>query len=329
MADFPALDAQLAAVVAALRARGAAPPFSGSAPQARARMRDAVLAVRARFGLPQVRSAEDAIAVHGNLQVPVRVYRPQSNRHPLPTVVFFHGGGFVLGSVELMDDIARKLCRDTQAVVVSVDYRLAPEHPFPAAHDDALAATLWALANAAALGGDPARVAVAGESAGGNLAASSAIRVRDLGLALAAQLLIVPGVDFARDTAALERSGREYPMLTPHDLREVARLYLGASAHSAALFPPSPLRHTDLSGLPPTLVAVAGCDALCGEGLAYARRLQEAGVPTRVLRYDDMFHPFFGFFELSQAARKANDEICNGFAALLRSGADNDREAWT
>ncbi|WP_159912814.1 alpha/beta hydrolase [Pantoea sp. 18069] len=329
MREFPRLDAQLAAVVAALRARGAPPPFSGSAPQARARMRDAVLAARARFGLPEVRSAEDAVAVHANVHVPVRVYRPHAHRHPLPTVVFFHGGGFVLGSVELMDDIARKLCRDTEAVVVSVDYRLAPEHPFPAAHDDALAATLWALANAAALGGDAARVAVAGESAGGNLAASSAIRARDLGLALAAQLLIVPGVDFARDTAALERSGRDYSLLTPHDLREVARLYLGASAHSAAQFPPSPLRHTDLSGLPPALVAVAGCDALCGEGLAYAQRLQAAGVCTRVLRYDDMFHPFFGFFELSQAARSANDEICDCFAAMLRNGPGNARGAST
>ncbi|WP_460483553.1 alpha/beta hydrolase [Comamonas humi] len=292
-------------------------------------MRDAILAARARFGVPDVRSMEDSIAVYGNVRVPVRVYRPHSRMRSLPTVVFFHGGGFVLGSVELMDDIARKLCRDIEAVVVSVDYRLAPEHPFPAAHDDALAATLWALENAAVLGGDPACVAVAGESAGGNLAASSALQVRDLGFSLAGQLLIVPGVDFARDTALLERDGREYPMLTPHDLCDVARLYLGASAGRAAEFPPSPMRCTDLGGLPDTVVAVAGCDPLCNEGLAYAQRLQAAGVEAQVLQFNDMFHPFFGFFEVSEAARSANDEICRRFAAVLRSGPGNVKGSTT
>lgn len=321
------LDPQLAAVVAALQARHAPPPFSGTPDAARARMRDAVLAARARFGLPDVRSVEDTVAAHGDIRVPVRVYRPHSRRPALPTVVFFHGGGFVLGSVELMDDIARKLCRDVEAVVVSVDYRLAPEHPFPAAHDDALAATLWALANASALGGDAARVAVAGESAGGNLAASSAIRVRDLGFTLAGQLLVVPGVDFARDTVRLEGNGRAYPMLTPHDLREVARLYLGTAADRATDFPPSPLHCADLRGLPATVVAVAGCDPLYGEGLAYAARLQAAGVATQVLRFEDMFHPFFGFFEISDAARRANDEICRRFAATLHRNPDDTQEA--
>lgn len=314
------LDPQLAAVVAALRARDVPAPFSGPPQAARARMREAILAARARFGLPQVRSVEDAIAGHGNLRVPVRVYRPHSHMRSLPTVVFFHGGGFVLGSVELMDDIARKLCRDIEAVVVSVDYRLAPEHPFPAAHDDALAATLWSLENAAVLGGDPACVALAGESAGGNLAASSALQARDLGFSLAGQLLIVPGVDFARDTALLERDGNEYPMLTAHDLRDVVHLYLGTAAEHAAEFPPSPMRCTDLGELPATVVAVAGCDPLCNEGLAYAQRLRAAGVDTQVLQFDDMFHPFFGFFEVSQAARLANDEICRRFAAVLRAG---------
>lgn len=318
MPAMPQLDPQLAMVVAALQARGAPPPFSGTPDEARARMRTAVLAARERCGLPQVRSVEDTVAVHAHIRVPVRVYRPHSHRPSLPTVVFFHGGGFVLGSVALMDDIARKLCRDVEAVVVSVDYRLAPEHPFPAAHDDALAATLWALANAAALGGDPACVAVAGESAGGNLAASSAIQARDRGFALAGQLLIVPGVDFARDTLKLDSDGRAYPMLTPHDLREVARLYLGTATDRARDCPPSPLHCANLRDLPATVIAVAGCDPLHDEGLAYAARLQAAGVDTQVLRYEDMFHPFFGFFEASAAARCANDEICRGFAAILR-----------
>ncbi len=175
------LDGELAAIVDAMRAGNAPPPFSGTADQARERMRRAVVAARERSQRPVVGAIEDSIAAQDGLRIPVRVYRPVGAPAKLPTVVFFHGGGFVLGSVDLADDIARKLCRDVEAVVVSVDYRLAPEHPFPAAHDDALAATLWVLRNAGALGGDPLRVAVAGESSGGNLAASTALTLRARG----------------------------------------------------------------------------------------------------------------------------------------------------
>lgn len=313
------LDPELAAIVAGLRARGAPPPFSGTPQAARERLQVAVMAARERHGLLPVAGTEDGIAAADGRQVPVRVYRPLSAHATLPTVVFFHGGGFMLGSVALMDDIARKLCRDLEAVVVSVDYRLAPEHRFPAAHDDALTATRWALANAAALGGDPARVAVAGESAGGNLAASTAIALRDRGLPLKAQLLVVPGVDFARDTQALEQGGAAYPMLTPADLREVARGYLGDGLAHADASPPSPLRCADLRGVAPAVVAVAGCDPLHAEGLRYAVRLREAGVPTRVLAFDDMFHPFFGFFEASAAARRASDAVGEAFRTVLWS----------
>lgn len=311
------LDPELAAIVARLRANNAPPPFSGSLGQARERMRRAIMAARARTGLPRIGTVEDGIACIEGRCVPVRVYKPAGASRPLLTIVFFHGGGFVLGSVELMDDIARKLCRDVDAVVVSVDYRLAPEHPFPAAHDDALAATLWAMQNVAALGGDPSRVAVAGESAGGNLAASTALRLRDLGKRLAAQLLIVPGVDMARDTTAIEAHRRDFPMLTPADLREITRLAMGKNLALAASFPPSPLRAGDFSGLPPTVIAVAGHDPLRDEGIAYARVLEAAGVSVQLLCYEDMFHPFFGFFEASASARRANDEICRTFAACL------------
>ena len=121
-----ALDPQLAAIVTAMRASHAPPPFSGTPEQARQRMTRAIMAAREKTGVPAVGSVEDSIAAHGSLRVPVRIYRPANAQAPCPTVVFFHGGGFVLGSVELMDDIARKLCRDVDAVVVSVDYRLAP-----------------------------------------------------------------------------------------------------------------------------------------------------------------------------------------------------------
>lgn len=311
------LDPQLAAVVAALRANHAPPPFSGTPAEARARMARAVSSAREKAPLIAVSHVEDAIAEHMGLRVPVRVYRPLDGRTPMPTVLFFHGGGFVLGSVELMDDIARKLCRDTEAVVVSVDYRLAPEHPFPAAHDDAVAAAHWVVRNIVALGGDADRIGIAGESAGANLAACTTLAMRESGIRVTAQLLIVPGVDMARDVSRIEANGRDYPMLTPQDLREIARLCMGEAAGSAAACPPSPLHAPHLSGLPSTVIALAGHDPLYQEGRTYAERLAEADVPLELLCFEDMFHPFFGFFEASTSARLANDAICQAFSNLL------------
>lgn len=322
-ADCP-LDPELAAIVAAMRASNAPPPFSGTPEQARERMRRAVAAARARSARPTVSSIEDSVAVHGGLHVPVRIYRPGDCDHDdgatVPTVVFFHGGGFVLGSVDLWDDIARKLCRDVKAVVVSVDYRLAPEHPFPAAHDDALAATMWASRNVASLGGDASRVAVAGESSGGNLAASTSLTLRERGERLAAQLLVVPGVDVARDTTRIEARGTDFPMLTPSDLRDITRLYMGPHTACSAGFPPSPLHARSFAGLPPAVIALAGHDPLQEEGLAYAALLRADGVPVNVLQFADMFHPFLGFFQASASAHRANDEVCRAFAACLAGG---------
>jgi len=314
-----ALDPQLAAIVAAMRASHTPPPFSGTPEQARQRMTRAIMAAREKTGVPAVGSVEDCIAAHGSLRVPVRIYRPANAQSPCPTVVFFHGGGFVLGSVELMDDIARKLCRDVDVAVVSVDYRLAPEHPFPAAHADAVVATAWAIHNAKELGGDPIRVAVAGESAGANLATSAALAMRDAGLRLAAQLLVVPGVNFARDIVRIERQRPHHPMLCAADLRDIGRLYLGAELAHAKESPPSPRHATTFEGLPPTVIALAGHCPLLEEGADYAQRLIAAGVPTQVLQFDDMFHPFFGFFEASASAKRANDAICAAFAACLRA----------
>ncbi|MFC4705093.1 alpha/beta hydrolase [Paraburkholderia caffeinitolerans] len=301
-----------------MKSRGVPPPFSGTPAQARERMRGTIMAARERTTLPQIGSFEDVMGHHEGSCVPVRVYRPLKTGK-LPTVVFFHGGGFVLGSVELMDDIARKLCRDVEAVIISVDYRLAPEHPYPAAHDDALTATLWAFHHAASLGGDTSCVAVAGESAGGNLAASAVQALRDRAYALAAQLLVVPGVDMARDVAALKARNRDFPMLGTADLEDIVRLYMGERREEATQSPPSPLRAVCHTGLPPAIIAVAGHDALCEEGRTYARCLTDAGVGVRLLQFDDMFHPFFGFFEVSASARRANDLICREFARLLRA----------
>ncbi len=315
------LDPQLAAIVAAMRAAKAPPPFSGTPGEARARMQHAVIAGRAHTALPEVGSVEDTLAHAEGQAVPVRVYRPRDGVGTMPTVLFFHGGGFVLGSIELMDDIARKLCEDLRAVVVSVEYRLAPEHPYPAAHDDARTATLWALGQARTLGGDARRVGIAGESAGANLAASTALTLRDRGCALAAQLLVVPGVDLARDVAQIAASGQDYPMLSTSDLADIARLYIGHAKTQAMQMPASPLRAKTLSGAPPTVIAVAGHDPLHEEGLAYAQRLRTDGVPVQVLDFPDMFHPFFGFFARSDAARRASDATCKAFASLLHQTA--------
>ncbi|CAN5740356.1 alpha/beta hydrolase [soil metagenome] len=319
------LDPQLAAIVAAMRASRAPPPFSGTPQEARSRMQRAVMAARARSPLPAVASVEDVLADHGGSHVPVRVYRPMTNGAGTAagnaTIVFFHGGGFVLGSVELADDVARKLCRDVGAVVVSVDYRLAPENPFPAAHDDALVACRWASREASSLGGDAARVVIAGESAGANLAASSALTLSMEGIALAAQLLVVPGLDVARDTSLIDASLQNAPMLTTADLRDISRLYMGARPELAEGFSPSPLRAPRLHGLPPTVIAVAGHDPLQSEGLRYAERLRDGGVHVDVLRFDDMFHPFLAFFEASTSARAANDEICRALRAVLQPSA--------
>lgn len=315
MSEREPLDPELAAIVAMLRARGAPPPFSGTPAEARGRMARGVAAGQALFPPPEVASVEDAIAVHGDGAVSVRLYRP-----PQPTgavALFFHGGGFVLGSVALADDIARKLCRMTDTLIVSVDYRLAPEHPFPAAHDDALVAALWAHRMIAQLGGAPGRLGVIGESAGANLAASVALAFRDRGLPLAAQVLIAPGVDFGRDVAALEGLGRDFPMLSTADLHEITRLYLGTQTEVATRFPPSPLRAADVAGVAPAVVAVTGHDPLEGEGLAYAQRLSQAGVPVTLLRFPTMFHPFLGFFAQSAGAGRATDDICVAIERVL------------
>ncbi len=312
------LDPQLAAIVAALEARGAPPPFSGTPQEARGRMQRAILAGRAHTPLPDIGSFEDVLAQAEDLAVPVRIYRPRDARLPLPTVLFLHGGGFVLGSIELMDDIARKLCRDLNAVVVSVEFRLAPEHPFPAAHDDALAAAVWVQQHVLELGGDARSIAIAGESAGANLAAATALTLRDRGTPLAAQLLVVPGVDLARDVARIAATGRNYPMLTATDLADIARLYIGTTPQAALSFPASPLRAASLAGAPPAVIALAGHDPLHGEGLAYAERLRADGVQAEVLDFADMFHPFFGFFAASDSARRASDAVCQAFSDLLR-----------
>jgi acetyl esterase len=260
---------------------------------------------------PVAAAADRAVPGPGG-DLPVRVYTPEGEA-PFPIVVFFHGGGWVVGTLDSYDPLCRALAAAVPAVVVSVDYRLAPEHRWPAAAEDAYAATLWASRHAAELGGAQHRLAVAGDSAGGNLAAVVALGARDRGgPAIAFQLLVYPALDAAGDTG----SWRDYAdgfYLTAAGMRWYWDHYLGGADGAAP--DASPLRAAFLGGLPPALVVTADHDVLRDEGEAYAARLGEAGVAADVRRVEGVVHGFFRWRAVTGAADAALQES----AAALRS----------
>jgi acetyl esterase len=247
-------------------------------------------------------------------ELPVRVYTPEGEP-PFPIVVFFHGGGWVVGTLDTYDPLCRALAAATPAVVVSVDYRLAPEHRWPAAVEDAYAATEWASRNAAALGGVQHRLAVAGDSAGGNLAAVVALGARDRGgPAIAFQLLVYPVLDAAGDTA----SWREYAdgyHLTADGMRWYWDHYLGGADGAAP--DASPLRAAFVGGLPPALVIGAEYDILRDEGEAYAARLAEAGVDASASRHAGVVHGFVRWRAVTGAAGDALQEAATALRSAL------------
>ncbi|MGN6128914.1 MAG: alpha/beta hydrolase, partial [Nocardioidaceae bacterium] len=244
-----------------------------------------------------------------------RVYRP-GTEGALPTVVLFHGGGWVIGDLDTHDNMARSICRDCEAVVISVDYRLAPEAPFPAAVEDAVAATRWAAEHLAELGGSDV-LAVAGDSAGGNLAAVVAQQLRDSsGPALAAQLLVYPATDVPGEYPSREENGEGYFLDVP-TMEWFMEQY---ASEVESLTDPrlSPLQAPSLEGLPPAVVVTAEYDPLRDEGAAYAKALSAAGVRVDYREFDGMIHGFIDMGPHSTAAHKAVDETCAMFSALLR-----------
>jgi acetyl esterase len=235
----------------------------------------------------------------------------------LPLVAFFHGGGWVLCGLDSHDETCRQLANGTGAIVMSVDYRLAPEHRFPTAAEDAYAATRWLAANGAGLGGDPARLAVAGDSAGGNLAAAVALMARDRGgPALVFQLLIYPVLDHASDTASHKENATGY-FLTADAMRWFWAQYLGPDGDGADPYV-SPLRAADLTGLPPAHVVTAEFDPLRDEGEAYAALLTAAGVPAESRRYDGAFHGFFSMTAVLDSAAAATAAAHTALRTALR-----------
>ena len=287
-----------------LAAAGAPPVEESTVPQAREGLRGFV----DLQGEPEDVAAVREAAVPGPAgEVPLRVYTP-AGEGPFPVVVYFHGGGWVIGDLDVVDRPCRTLANATGAVVASVDYRLAPEHPFPAAFDDCYAATSWVAAHADELGGDPARVVVAGDSAGGNLAAAVAIAARDRGgPPLAGQLLVYPAtdLDFSRPSY---RENHEGYLLNTASVQWFWAHYLGAADPGDD--PRAwPMRAEDLTGVAPAFVATAEYDPLRDEGEAYADRLRAAGVPVVLQRYDGMIHAFFWALGAIPSGRRLVDDL--------------------
>jgi len=248
--------------------------------------------------------------------LPARGYWPVDDASGLPVIAFFHGGGWVLCDLETHDGLCRQLANGAGAIVMSVDYRLAPEHRFPAAAEDAYAATGWLHEHASEIGGDATRLVVAGDSAGGNLCAVVTLMARDRGgPPLAAQLLLYPVLDHKFDTSSYRENAEGY-FLTTAQMRWYWKQYLGPDGDGASPYA-SPLRAPDLRGLPPAWIVVAGNDPLRDEGLAYGRRLEEAGVQTAVRCYDGMFHGFFSMGEFLEGARTASSEAFGALRAAF------------
>lgn len=245
-------------------------------------------------------------------ELPVRIYHPQPDE-PRPVIVFFHGGGFVLGDLDTHDGLARALANRSGRVVVSVDYPLAPEHKYPAAINAGFAATQWVAVNAAEFGGDGTNIAVAGDSAGGNLAAVVALMARDAGgPAIAHQVLIYPDLDFRRSNVSIQEFAGKYGNISRATQQWFMNHYLNGD-HEKLDAHVSPLLAPALEQLPPALIVTAEYDALRDEGEQYGARLQQAGVPTTVNRYAGMIHEFIRW-PFDDAARALDD-----IAAALRT----------
>lgn len=274
-----------------------------------------------KFSEPIFHTEDRRITGPGS-DIALRIYRPRELKpaEKLPVLMWFHGGGFVIGSLETHDSVCRMLANQADCIVVSVDYRLAPEAKFPAAVEDSLAALKWVALHAVEFGGDAGCIAVGGDSAGANLAAVMAIMARDAAHPkLSFQLLVYPCVAPEPETASHHKFKEGY-ILSRNSITWFYRQYL-RSSKDVKDFRFAPLVHDDLSGLPPTLIIVAGYDPLRDEGIEYARKLIEAGNRVRLTNYEGMVHGFYLMGGALDAARRAVSES----AGALREAFDNAR----
>jgi acetyl esterase/lipase len=314
--DKPAVDAILLKVMEAV-------PFQlttdGGVEEARRRFRD----VPRREVHPEVRT-EDRIIEGSAGPIPIRVYRPATESDmALPVVVFIHGGGWSVGDLDTYDGMARRHAAGADAIVVSIDYRLAPEHPYPAAVEDAWAATQWVAAHVAELGADPDRLAVAGDSAGGNLAAVVSQLARDAGgPPIVFQLLWYPSTTFDTSLPSFTENANA-PILDIDGAKGCTRWYLGdlagdldTSDMPATL---APARAKDLTGLPSAYIAVAGHDPLRDDGVRYAQLLGAAGVPVNLHNAETLVHGYVGYDGVVPAATDAVDQALSALRAALHT----------
>lgn len=312
------LDPQIERILLQVK-KAAYPEFWQLTPaQARAQYEKTAPVLDARpIGLYEVDNL-DIPGPHG--PIPVRVYtpRPPQAGERLPLLVWLHGGGFVVGSLNSYDALCRQLARRADCIVVAVDYRLAPEHKFPCAVDDSFAALNWVAAHADPLHADPTRLAIGGDSAGGTLAAACTLLARDHGgPALCFQLLVYPGVAAKPDSASHHEFAEGY-ILSRHSILWFFNHYL---RDERDCYDPrfAPLVAEDLSRLPPALLIVAGFDPLRDDELAYYRRLQEAGNQVELAYYAGMVHAFFSFSGAVDAAREAVDRAAGALRRAFGS----------
>jgi acetyl esterase len=293
------------------------PPLEAQTP---AEARDGMLRARPVFqpDAPDVAEVRALTAPGPAGPIPLRLYRPIGalSGTALPVLVFYHGGGWVIGDLESHDTLCRQLCNASGICVIAVAYRLAPEHRFPAAVDDSYAAITWIAGQAAQLGIDPSRIAVGGDSAGGNLAAVVALMARDQrGPQISLQLLIYPATDCTMSARSYVTQGDVLP-LTTNAMRWFGEHYLGPAEPLRQDWRASPLRATSHANLPPAFILTAEHDVLCDEGQAYAVVLETAGVPVERAHYTGMIH---GFITMGKIVRTANAAVDACAGALKRA----------
>ncbi len=297
------IDPDAQNLLAMIKAAGR-PPMTGMSP---AEARATYLASRALLqpALPEVADVRDAAAPGPHGQTPLRIYRGLNTPDvPLPTLIFAHGGGWVIGDIDTHDYVCRKLANEAGCAVASIDYRLGPEHKFPAAIDDCLAAARWISTQAGAFGVDARRLAIGGDSAGGNIAAVLALMARDgAAPAFVHQLLLYPAVDMEMDTSSYARIPEDYP-LSPSVTRWFRDHYLDGEQDRLD-WRASPLRAASHVGVASAFVLTARHDPLCDEGRAYALKLEKDGVRVWHLDMNDQLHGFLTWGKLVRAADAA------------------------
>jgi len=309
----PKLDPTVRFLLEAIAAEGNPPLESFSQVEARKVAEEAMKLVGGK--MEPLRSIENLRILGPAGEIPIRIYTPESPA-PHPALLYFHGGGWVVCNLDTHDVVCSALAHRAGAVVIAVDYRLAPEHKFPAAVIDCYAATLWVASKAEKLGVDPKRISVSGDSAGGNLAAVMSLKGRDEnGPAIALQVMVYPVTDLSSfDTQSYQEFGEDH-YLTKKEMEWFRDHYL-RNMDDARNPHASPLLAKDLTRLPPALIITAECDPLCDEGAAYAKRLSGAGVPVTYTCYPGMIHPFFSLSGVIPQAFDALQQVADAVARV-------------